>query len=214
MAEAAKKKAPAKKATTKTAAAKKSAPAKAKKPTEAAAKPTAKKPAVKKPVAKKPAAKKATPRKKPATKATAEKAKKIEDVKAKNIRAEDTISQQSGADQASTDKSGAETDGAGDHAGFDSERLIAELKEKDWGTIATRAFFMVFFGFLANLALMVTFILALVQFILMVGTGSPNHSVTSVISRLATYIGQALNFLSFRTEDKPFPMDLDLPSDS
>jgi len=219
MAEAAKKKAPVKKATTKAAAAKKAAPAKAKKPTKAAAKPAAKKPATKKPAAKTTAAKKVTPRKKPSVKTAAEKATKIEDVKVENIGTEDTSSERSGADQAGADqtgagKLGAEAGGFGAHAGFDSERLIAELKEKDWGTIATRAFFMVFFGFLANLALMVTFILALVQFILMVGTGSPNRSVTSIISRLATYIGQALNFLSFRTEDRPFPMDIDLPSDS
>lgn len=221
MAEAAKKKAPAKKTTTKVAASKKAAQVKAKKPAKAAAKPAAKKAVAKKPAAKKTAAKKPAVKRPAVKKAAAEKTTAIEDVKVENIRAEDTPSTKPNADQSASKKpdadnggSGSHADGSGSHAGFDSERLIAELKEKDWGTIATRAFFMVFFGFLANIALMVTFILALVQFILMVGTGRPNHSVTSIILRLATYIGQALNFLSFRTEDKPFPMDLDLPSDS
>ena len=72
---------------------------------------------------------------------------------------------------------------------------------------------MVLFGFLANIALMVTFTLAVVQFFVMVGTGKPNQMVTSFITRLATYIGQSLNFLSFKTEDRPFPVELELPSD-
>jgi len=208
MAEAAKKKAPAKKTTKKATTAKNTSATKA-----AAKKPAAKKPAVKKTVAKKPTAKKSAVKKPTVKKAAAKKATTktaaAKATKNDDVRVEDVETQSSTSD---TSEPG--TSSFSSQTGFDSDRLIAELKEKDWGTIAARAFFMVFFGLLANVALIITFVLALVQFVLMVGTGSPNRGVTAVVSRLATYIGQALDFLSFRTEDKPFPMDLDLPEDS
>ena len=194
MAEATEDKVPAKKAK----AVKKPATAKAPAKSKTAAKAPAKKAVAKKPAAKKAAVKKTPVKKQPAPKAAAETTAPVEDV---------TVE----AAPKAAPKSATESTEESSHAGFDGEKLIAELKEKDWGTIVTRAFFMVFFGFLANLALGVTFVLALLQFVLMVGTGKPNHSVTSVIGRFATYIGQALDFLSFKTEEKPFPMDLDLP---
>ena len=201
MAEATENKVPAKKAkAAKKPAAKKPAAAKAAAKSKTAAKAPAKKVVAKKPAAKKAAVKKTPVKKNVAPKAAAETTAPVEDV---------TVE----AAPQPAPKPEAESTEESTHAGFDSEKLITELKEKDWGTIATRAFFMVFFGFLANLALGVTFVLALLQFVLMVGTGKPNHTVTSIISRLATYIGQALDFLSFKSEDKPFPMDLDLPKE-
>jgi len=198
MAEAAKKKAPAKKAPT----AKKAATKATTKPKAAPKKPAAKKAAASKAPTKKAPAKKSVAKKKPTPKAAtaAATAKTVKEAAPE-------------APKAAGDQTQEKQHSSFGEAHFNSDKLIAELKEKDWGTIATRAFFMVFFGFLANLALMATFLLALMQFVLMVGTGKPNSSVTSIISRLATYIGQALNFLSFKTEDRPFPMDLDLPSD-
>jgi len=201
MAEATENKVPAKKTkAAKKPPAKKPAAAKAAAKSKTAAKAPTKKAVAKKPAAKKAAVKKTPAKKKVAPKAAAETTAPVEDVTVK-------VAPQPAP------KPEAESTEESTHAGFDSEKLITELKEKDWGTIATRAFFMVFFGFLANLALGVTFVLALLQFVLMVGTGKPNHTVTSIISRLATYIGQALNFLSFKSEDKPFPMDLDLPKE-
>jgi len=201
MAEATENKVPAKKAkAAKKPAAKKPAAAKAAAKSKTAAKAPAKKVVAKKPAAKKAAVKKTPVKKNVAPKAAAETTAPVEDA---------TVE----AAPQPASKPAAESTEENTHAGFDSDKLITELKEKDWGTIATRAFFMVFFGFLANLALGVTFVLALLQFVLMVGTGKPNHTVTSIISRLATYIGQALDFLSFKSEDKPFPMDLDLPKE-
>jgi len=190
-----------------------------------ARKPAAKKTAVKKAPAKNAApkaaaAKKTTTRKSAAAKPAAKATPKKPNINSAQAEADKQQAAEAPKSEQPTKESVAEapdaskaSDETKDHPVFDSDKLIAELKEKDWGTIAVRAFFMVLFGFLANLALMATFMLALIQFIMMVGTGKPNNLITSIISRLATYIGQALNFLSFKTENRPFPMEMDIPGD-
>ena len=96
---------------------------------------------------------------------------------------------------------------------FDKDKMIKELKEKDWGTVVLRGVFMLIFGILCQLALYVVFVLALVQFLIMIGTGKPNSSVTSSIATAARYMSQTMNYLSFKTELKPFPFDRDFPSE-
>jgi Domain of unknown function (DUF4389) len=213
MAEAAENKAPAKKTTPKKTTVKKTA--------------VKKKPVQKKPAAAAKTASKKAPAKKTAVKKKAPAVKKVQassnkpqttpvDVPAaEKVVSENTAQESQSAEKSEANPSSSmnEEKNASSTSSFDSEALINELKDKDWGTIATRAFFMVFFGFLANLALMATFLFALAQFIIMVGTGKPNGMITSVVSRLARYIGQALDFLSFKSEDRPFPLDLDMPGE-
>jgi len=98
-----------------------------------------------------------------------------------------------------------------ENTSFNKDTLIEELKDKDWPTIVIRGIFMLVFGVLCQIALSFTFFLALIQFIVMVGTGKPNETVTKAISIAATYMGQTLSFLSFKTEEKPFPFDLGFP---
>ncbi len=227
MAEAAEDKAPAKKATAKKTPAKKSTDKKAPAKKAGAAKKampkkrsTAKKTTVRKGPGKTPVKKKASV-KTPSTKSAA--AHIADTPTSEKVAAEANVTEEKSTAYHSTNDTKATSTGISNktenddqteaHAGFDSEKLIAELKEKDWGTIVIRGLFMIFFGFLANLALMATFLLALVQFVMMVGSGKPNKMITSIISRLGKYIGQTLSFLSFKTEDKPFPIDLDLPED-
>jgi len=195
---AAGKKAPTKKAVTKTASSKPAAKAQ-----------TAKKTAARKTTSAKKTTPKATPPRKSATsgKAAAPKA-------TKSATTAETVTNEPKVETSTTHETSSEqAEQKSSHAGFDSDKLIAELKEKDWGSIALRGIFMLLFGFLANIGLMATFVLAVIQFIVMVGTGQPSDVLTSIITRLATYIGQSLNFLSFKTEDMPFPLGLDLPSE-
>ena len=187
---------------------------------QATAKTASSKPAAKSQTVKKTAARKTTSTKKAASKATAARKPAASSsksaprvTKAPTATAETVADEPKAKASASHETHGEQNEQKSSQTGFDSDKLIAELKEKDWGNIALRGIFMLLFGFLANIGLMATFVLAVIQFIVMVGTGQPSDVLTSIITRLATYIGQCLNFLSFKTEDMPFPLGLDLPSE-
>jgi len=188
-----------KKPATKAAAVQKRAPAK---------KTTARKPAA----AKAATAKRTAPKKAPATPKPAV-AKTAEKTAAAAAKVSETA--QKTAPEAETSANHAHSKAANDGpeatAAFNKDKLIEELKEKDWATIVIRGIFMLVFGMLCQIALSFTFFLAVIQFIVMVGTGKPNHTITGAIAIAGKYMGQVLNFLSFKTEDKPFPFDLDFP---
>lgn len=68
-----------------------------------------------------------------------------------------------------------------------------------------RLVYMVLFAFFLYLAAMVMIALVVVQFIFSLLTGRDNHKLRSFGFTLTTYIQQALLFLSFNSEFKPFP---------
>lgn len=68
-----------------------------------------------------------------------------------------------------------------------------------------RLVYMVLFAFFLYIASMVMIGLVIVQFIFSLVTGSDNHKLRSFGHTLTTYIQQALLFLSFNSEYKPFP---------
>lgn len=84
--------------------------------------------------------------------------------------------------------------------------MDAQLKSnltspKHW----VRLVYMVLFAFFLYLAAMVMIALVVVQFIFSLLTGRDNHKLRSFGFTLTTYIQQALLFLSFNSELKPFP---------
>jgi len=193
----------------KPAAKKTSAAAGTAKKSTAAKKPAARKPAArktstaKKPAAKKPAAKKAAaPRKTAAPKAAASKP-------ASATKTEAAAEPKAAKQKAEAPKDTPHQEDAG--AKVDKDAIIAELKEKDWLEVFFRGIFMLGYGVLASVVLWVTFALAVVQFVVMVLTGKPNASITRFIRGCAKYIEDVLDFLSFRTDEKPFPLGKDIP---
>jgi hypothetical protein len=83
--------------------------------------------------------------------------------------------------------------------------------ERDWLGYAVRGAFMLFFGALAWLASMFAFTLAGLQFVLLLLTGKPNDFLVTVIDVLGRYIAEIMRYLSFKSDERPFPLGKDLP---
>lgn len=68
-----------------------------------------------------------------------------------------------------------------------------------------RLLYMIVFWFLLILARCAVGVLALLQFLLAVLTGSPNQSLCGIGHSVGLWTLQAMRFLTFDSEDKPFP---------
>lgn len=190
----AKKAAPKKTTATRAAATRKPAARKASAKPAAAAKTAAKKPAVKKPAAAKP-----------------EPAEKRETA-SKPAEGPSSTGPSEANEQQSTHQANQDT-GSGDTTyAFDADDIRRELKDKDWAAVALRGAFMLLFGFLAWIAISVSFLLAGLQFIMLVLTGGPNEFLRKVIMVLGRYIVDVMQFLSFESDERPFPLGKDLPN--
>jgi Domain of unknown function (DUF4389) len=91
--------------------------------------------------------------------------------------------------------------------------MDAQLKSnltspKHWVRLA----YMILFAFLLYVASVVITVLVIVQFIFALLTGSDNVNLRDFGRSLTTYIQEALLFLSFNSEVKPFPFS-DWPKD-
>lgn len=196
------KKAPAKKAATTRKTVKK-APAKKAAAKTAAAKTTA---------AKKPAAKKVAPRKTPAKTASAKTQKT-------NTKASVTADEQQriseAADEAESTDAAARTGATGDNgdSGFDADQFKQAMKEKDWGTHVARFLFLVLYSAIGFFAIQALIVLAVCQLVLTILNDGQNETVRSAMTVLGRYIGDIMDYLSYATDDRPFPLGKDLPSD-
>ena len=78
-----------------------------------------------------------------------------------------------------------------------------------------RALYMILFGVVGYAVLLFVFFLAVVQFILVVINGAKNENLCRLASRINSYLTQILDFLSFTTDNVPFPFSsLPKPSES
>lgn len=68
-----------------------------------------------------------------------------------------------------------------------------------------RLFFMVLFGFVLQLASLVVGVVVLLQFLFALLTGSDNDNLRHFGASLTRYISDTLSFLTYNSEDKPFP---------
>lgn len=85
---------------------------------------------------------------------------------------------------------------------MDEQQLKTNLtSSKHW----VRLVYMVLFAFFLYIAAFVMTALVVVQFLFSLLTGSDNLNLRSFSHSLTTYIQQALMFLSFNSEFKPFP---------
>lgn len=75
------------------------------------------------------------------------------------------------------------------------------LSSKHW----MRFFYMVFFAVCMQVASMVMWVLVILQFLFALVSGSDNAQLRAFGQSLSTYIHQTLNFLTYNSEDKPFP---------
>lgn len=94
---------------------------------------------------------------------------------------------------------------------YDASNLVDDLKGRDWPKIIQRALLMVFFGFLAWVTISVAFFLASAQVVISIFVGEPNAALTRLIKQGANYIHDVLDYLSFASDECPFPFGRKLP---
>lgn len=94
---------------------------------------------------------------------------------------------------------------------FDSGKVIEDLKGRDWGQIISRALLMFFFGVLGTFALYLAFFLAVTQVFFSIFSGAPNGKLTGIMLQLSGYVKDVIAYLSFSSDDLPFPFGKDIP---
>ena len=82
----------------------------------------------------------------------------------------------------------------------------------DRGDIWRRALFMVLFALLYGVAEFVGKVVAVVQFLIVLLTGEANEKLLRFGSSLSIYAYQVYRYLTFNSEEQPFPMS-DWPDD-
>ncbi len=77
---------------------------------------------------------------------------------------------------------------------------------KDRGDLWRRALFMLLFGVLYGVAEFVIWMVVIVQFLVVLVTGSANEQLLRLGSSLSIYSYQVFRFLTFTGDEQPFPM--------
>lgn len=83
------------------------------------------------------------------------------------------------------------------------------LSSKHW----LRLLFMVLFALLFQVATLVMWVLVVLQFLFSLITGRDNRNLRAFGASLSTYIHQTLKFLTYVSDEKPFPFS-DWPSEN
>jgi hypothetical protein len=100
-------------------------------------------------------------------------------------------------------------DSAGTQNGAGDDAIQTHVKSRStW----LRLFFMIVFVFVGGIARIVTGAVVVVQFFWVLLTGDRNEPLLNFGRSLATFIYQIVRFLTFNTEERPFPFDLDWPA--
>lgn len=86
---------------------------------------------------------------------------------------------------------------------MEKKDIEQNIKEKsNW----TRLVFMILFSIAYGVAEVVFFTIVVFQFLSKVVTGSLNENVSTFSTSLTSYIKQILDFLSYATETRPYPL--------
>ena len=87
--------------------------------------------------------------------------------------------------------------------------LAKNLKSK---SIWMRLLFMLIVTFLYSISRIVVGAVVVVQFFWVLFTGETNEKLKEFGKSLATYTNQIILYLTFNTEERPFPFDKDWPN--
>lgn len=90
---------------------------------------------------------------------------------------------------------------------MDQQQIVTVNKRSIW----VRGLFMVLMAIVYQLCGTLLFVLAVIQFLLALLSDGPNARLLSFGHSLGTYLAQIARFLSFASEDIPFPFN-DWPS--
>lgn len=87
--------------------------------------------------------------------------------------------------------------------------LGENLKSKDtW----LRLFFIILFAILYGIAEFVATVVVVIQFLWVLFTGERNERLRELGQSLAGYSYQVIRYLTYNSDERPFPIDLDWPS--
>ena len=102
-----------------------------------------------------------------------------------------------------------------DHVPPDVEKTEPSNLEKNIKMRSTwlRLFFMIIFAFLYGISRVVTAAVVVIQFFHVLFTGETNDQLKSFGHSLAIYSFQVVDYLTFNTETKPFPLDAAWPQE-
>lgn len=93
----------------------------------------------------------------------------------------------------------------------ETSELEKNVKSKNtW----VRLLFMIVMGIAGWIAMIATGFVVLVNFCYVLFTGNANSKLTGLGHSLAIYLSQIVDFMTFNTETRPFPIDEDWPSGS
>lgn len=88
------------------------------------------------------------------------------------------------------------------HQNFDHDKLKSNLSnQRNW----TRLVYMLIFGLVLHVCGAIMWAVCVVQFLFVLLTGQDNANLRRFGSSLSNYIHQALQFVSYNSEHKPFP---------
>jgi len=76
---------------------------------------------------------------------------------------------------------------------------------KQPGTIWQRGLYMMLFAFLLGVAKFVVFTVVVLQFLFVLFTDAPNAQLLALGQSLSSYIYQIIRFLTFNSEEHPYP---------
>jgi len=74
-------------------------------------------------------------------------------------------------------------------------------------SIWMRALFMVFFALAFAIAELLTWVVVVIQFVIVLFTGAANDRLLQLGNNLSAYIYRVLKYQTFNTESQPFPFD-------
>ena len=91
----------------------------------------------------------------------------------------------------------------------EESRLAKNLKSK---SIWMRLLFMLVITFLYSISRIIVGAVVVVQFFWVLLTGETNQNLQVFGQSLAIYTNQIILYLTFNTEERPYPFDLDWPN--
>lgn len=88
-----------------------------------------------------------------------------------------------------------------------NENSADQVHVDDSGAIWLRLAYMAGYGFIAYVMFWLTLATAALQFIVTVVRGNPHPDLVDLSTRMSSYLGQLLGFLTFQSDDRPFPFE-------
>jgi len=84
-----------------------------------------------------------------------------------------------------------------------------DMSNRDWAALGMRLAFMFVSAFLCALAFHVAGVLVILQALVVIISDEPNETITEWITQLGAYVKTVFAYLSWQTDEKPFPLNGD-----